>query len=314
MKAFYCDHFVLPLPENHRFPMPKYALLREQILDTGTVPPANLIVPDGATDEQILRVHSAEYWNKARTGGLSDKEIRRMGFPWSKALVERSRRSVGGTISACRAALSEGIAVNLAGGTHHAFPDYGAGFCVLNDAAIAARTMQTEAGIGQVVILDGDVHQGDGTAAIFADDPTVFTFSVHGARNFPFRKQQSDLDIELEDETGDESYLAAIKTGAEYALDLADAELAIYLAGADPFEGDRLGRLKVSKSGLAERDRYLLAACCAREIPVAVVMAGGYARAVQDIVDIHLQTVQIAAEMAGSHQKVESRVWGNATL
>lgn len=294
--------------------MRKYALLREQILDTGTLDPANMIVPDGATDEQILRVHSPEYWNKVKTGDFSDKEIRRMGFPWSMALVERSRRSVGGTISACRAALSEGVAVNLAGGTHHAFPDHGAGFCVLNDAAIAARTMQTEAGIGQVVILDGDVHQGDGTAAIFANDPTVFTFSVHGAHNFPFRKQQSDLDIELDDETGDVGYLAAMKTGVEYALDLADADLAIYLAGADPFEGDRLGRLNVSKSGLAERDRYVLAACLARGIPVVVVMAGGYARAVQDIVDIHLQTVQIAAKMAENHQKVESRVWGNATL
>ncbi|MBN1564297.1 MAG: histone deacetylase, partial [Anaerolineae bacterium] len=190
MKAFYSDHFVLPLPENHRFPMAKYGLLRERLLASSIIPAENLLVPEAATDEQILRVHNSDYWNSVKTGTLNEKAIRRMGFPWSPELVERSRRSVGGTISACRAALTDGGAVNLAGGTHHAFPDFGAGFCVLNDIAIAARAMQAETNCQQIVILDGDVHQGDGTAAIFANDPSVITLSVHGARNFPFRKQQ----------------------------------------------------------------------------------------------------------------------------
>jgi acetoin utilization deacetylase AcuC-like enzyme len=311
MKAYYCDHFVLPLPENHRFPMKKYALLRERILETGLLTKEDLIVPDGATDEQILRVHDAVYWGNVKPGKLNAKAIRRMGFPWSPELVERSRRSVGGTISACRTALSEGNAVNLAGGTHHAFPDHGAGFCVLNDAAIAARAMQNEHGITQIVILDGDVHQGDGTAAIFDGDPSVITLSVHGARNFPFHKQQSDLDIELDDGLEDEDYLAAWRAGVTWALDLAEAELAIYLAGADPYEGDRLGRLRVSKMGLATRDRFVLETCQTRGIPVAIVMAGGYAKSLEDIVDIHYETVRIGSVW---HKKVESRVWGNATL
>jgi len=287
-------------------------LLRDRIITAGILPPENLIVPEAATDEQLRLVHTPDYMQKVVSGGLSEKEIRRTGFPWSAQLVERSRRSVGATIEACRSALVEGIAVNLAGGTHHAFPDYGAGFCVFNDAAVAARTMLQENRVRRVVILDCDVHQGDGTAAIFAADTCVFTFSIHGTRNFPFRKQQSDLDIELDDQTGDEVYLDAVYGGVVCALDLADADLAIYLAGADPFQGDRLGRLAVSKPGLAERDRFVIEACWQRRIPVAIAMAGGYARQIEDIVAIHAATVQTAYRYF--QQKSESRVWGNATL
>ncbi len=311
MKAFYSDLFELPLPEGHRFPMPKYRLLRERVVTEGIIPAENLIVPEAATDEQLVLVHDADYVRKVKTGQLSEKEIRRMGFPWTPELVERSRRSVGGTISACRAALDEGIAANLAGGTHHAFPDFGAGFCVFNDVAVAARVMLAEERARRIVVIDCDVHQGDGTAAIFADDARVFTFSIHGARNFPFRKQQSDLDIELEDNARDEAYLAALKTGVGYAVELAEAELAIYLAGADPFSGDRLGRLAVSKAGLAARDRFVIGTCRERKLPVAVVMSGGYARDIQDIVEIHVETIRTAAYF---DQKSESRVWGDATL
>jgi acetoin utilization deacetylase AcuC-like enzyme len=311
MKAFYSDVFVLPLPEGHRFPMQKYRLLREQITAEGIIPARNLIVPEAATDEQLALVHDTDYIRKVKTGLLSEREIRRLGFPWSPELVERSRRSVGGTINACRAALDEGIAVNLAGGTHHAFPDFGAGFCVFNDVAAAARVMLAEERVQRVVVIDCDVHQGDGTAAIFADDEHVFTFSIHGARNFPFRKQQSDLDIALDDNTGDEDYLAALKTGVNYAVELAGADLAVYLAGADPYSGDKLGRLDVSKMGLAERDRFVLATCHENKLPVAVVMSGGYARDLRDIVEIHAETIRTAAYF---DRKSESRVWGDATL
>jgi acetoin utilization deacetylase AcuC-like enzyme len=298
MNAFYCDHFALPLPDGHRFPMQKYRLLREQVLASGAISPEYLFVPKAATDEQLKRAHNADYVERVKSGQLTPQEMRRIGFPWSPQLVERSRRSVGGTICTCRAALADGIAVNLAGGTHHAFRDRGAGFCVFNDSAVAARAMQAEGRVRRIAILDCDVHQGNGTAAIFADDPSVFTFSIHGAKNYPFHKEQSDLDIELPDGTGDEAYLEALGKGLSLALKLADAQLAIYLAGADPYAGDRLGRLAMSKAGLAERDRVVMNRCRGAGIPVAVVMSGGYARDVQDIVDIHLQTVRIAAQIA----------------
>jgi acetoin utilization deacetylase AcuC-like enzyme len=227
---------------------------------------------------------------------LSEPELRRIGFPWSPQLVERSRRSTGGTIEACRAALmADGIAVNLAGGTHHAFRDAGEGFCVFNDSVVAARAIQAEGRAQRVVIIDLDVHQGNGTAAIVRDDPSIFTFSVHGAKNFPLRKEISDLDIELPDDTSDGPYLEAVAQGTFEALRRARADLAIYLAGADPFEGDRLGRLKVSKQGLAARDRMVFAACFEHHLPVAVTLAGGYARDINDTVDISFQTVRAAA-------------------
>ncbi len=295
MQAFYCDHFVLPLPPGHRFPMAKYTRLRERVVAEGLVAGSDLQVPDAAGDEDLLRVHTPEYLRRLTAGELSPHEVRRIGFPWSPEMIERSRRSVGGTIGACRAAIEQRIAVNLAGGTHHAYPDHGEGFCVFNDAAVAARTLQHAAEVRRVVILDCDVHQGNGTAFIFAGDPTVFTFSIHGAKNFPFHKEQSDLDLPLPDGIGDAEYLEALEEGLWRALSLAGADLAIYISGADPFEGDTFGRLGLTKRGLAARDQMVLAACHKAGLPVAVVMGGGYARRVDDIVDIHLQTVRIAA-------------------
>jgi acetoin utilization deacetylase AcuC-like enzyme len=215
-------------------------------------------------------------------------------------MVERSRRSVGATIAACRAALVDGCAANLAGGTHHAFRDHGEGYCIFNDCAVAARTLQIEKRVQRVVLLDCDVHQGNGSAAIFADDPSVFTFSIHGAKNFPFHKEHSNLDIALEDNTGDDAYLAAVEQGVMFALQAAQADLAMYVSGADPFRDDKLGRLAVSKAGLATRDRLVLQACRTAGVPVAVTMAGGYARQVSDTVDIHFQTICTALGMQQS--------------
>ena len=291
MKAFYTDHFVLPLPEGHRFPMEKYRLLRERVLAAGVVAPEDLRVPHAARDEEILRVHDPEYLRRVQSGEMDRAEMRRIGFPWSPEMVERSRRSAGATVEACRLALEEGAAVNLAGGTHHAFRDRGEGYCVFNDAAIAARALQAEGRVRQVAVLDCDVHQGNGTAAIFEDDPTVFTFSIHGRNNFPFHKERSDLDVELPDGTADAEYLAALEAGLERALGTAQADLAIYVSGADPHENDRLGRLKVSRKGLLARDRLVFERCRQARLPVAVVMAGGYNVDVAETVEVHLQTV-----------------------
>lgn len=297
MKIFYHDHFVLPLPEGHRFPLSKYALLRQRVVEAKLVSPQDLREGPAVTDEELTRVHHPEYLRRVKEGGLSDQEIRRIGFPWSPGLVERSRRSVGSTIAACRVAATEGIGLNLAGGTHHAGPDYGQGFCVFNDSAVAARAVQAEGIFRRVVILDCDVHQGNGTADIFSHDPTVFTFSIHGAKNFPFRKVPGDLDVALPDNADDPIYLDALERGVNQALDRAQAGLAIYLAGADPYAGDRLGRLAVSKRGLAERDRLVFEACRSAGLPLAVVMAGGYGKRVEDTVDIHFQTVSLMAEL-----------------
>ncbi|MCC6616358.1 MAG: histone deacetylase [Anaerolineae bacterium] len=297
MFAFYSDTFVLPLPPDHRFPMRKYSLLREKILAQGILPADTLCIPEAASEVQILRVHTQDYWRRLQVGALTAQEQRRIGFPWSPQMVERTRRSSGGTIAACGAALDQGIAFNLAGGTHHAHNEFGAGFCVTNDSAIAVRAMQAERRVQRVVIIDCDVHQGDGTARIFADDASVFTFSIHGEKNFPFHKARSSLDIELRDQTGDDEYLALVEEGVNRAIAQAGADLAIYLAGADPYAGDRLGRMAISMDGLARRDRIVLEACRTAGLPVAVTMAGGYARDVDDIATIHAQTVRIAASM-----------------
>ncbi len=275
--------------------MAKYHLLRERVA-AELVPPHTLHEPEAATDEQILRCHHADYLERVKNGQLTDKEVRRIGFPWSPPMVERSRRSSGATIAACRAALAgEGVAVNLAGGTHHAYADHGEGYCVFNDSAIAARAMQAEGLARRVVILDCDVHQGNGTAAIFAGDSSVFTFSIHGAKNFPFHKESSSLDIALADGTDDDLYLDALERGLRESIERAQADLAIYLAGADPYSGDRLGRMNVSMAGLAARDQLVFDHCRRAGLPVTVAMAGGYAVNVEEIVAIHFQTVQIAS-------------------
>lgn len=297
MKLFYADHFVLPLPEGHRFPMEKYSRLRERLAASGRFLAGDFLVPDAASDEEILKAHDDAYLRRVVGGTLDVAEQRRIGFPWSAQMVERSRRSAGATLAACRVALSEGCAANLAGGTHHAHRDFGSGFCVFNDAAIAALTMRAEARVRRVAIIDCDVHQGDGTAAILAEEPDVFTFSIHGAKNFPFRKAQSDLDIELPDATGDETYLEALRRGLATVFERIAPELVIYLAGADPYRDDRLGRLALSIDGLAARDALVLDECVRRHIPVAVAMAGGYARDIDDTVAIHANTVLTASRL-----------------
>src|SRR5215207_7909077 len=249
---------------------------------------------NGRRDPARPRPH---YLKRVASGTLTEKEVRRIGFPWSEKMVERSRRASGGTLGACLAALEDGFAANLAGGTHHAFADRGEGYCVFNDSAIAGRAVQAEGLVERVVVLDTDVHQGNGTAAILGRDASVFTFSIHGAGNFPFRKEESDLDVALPDGADDGEYLDALEYGLDNALDRSGAQLAIYLAGADPFEDDRLGRLSISKDGLAERDRLVLESCRKRRIPVAVTMAGGYAREVEDTVDIHFQSIVRAATL-----------------
>jgi acetoin utilization deacetylase AcuC-like enzyme len=296
MKIFLSDHVALPLPEGHRFPAAKYSRLRQRVISAGLVPAQDLEVCEPASMEQLLRVHTADYVRRVLEGSLSEKEMRRIGFPWSRELVERSLRSVGGTIAACRAALEEGFAVNLAGGTHHAYPDHGEGYCVFNDVAVASRAVQAEERARRIVLIDLDVHQGNGSAAIFSGDDSVYTFSVHGAKNFPFHKETGSLDIALPDKTGDEAFLEAVQRGTLTALDQACASLAIYLAGADPFAGDSLGRMCISKEGLVERDRIVFDLCRRHGLPVAVVMAGGYARNIDDTVDIQFNTVRAALE------------------
>jgi acetoin utilization deacetylase AcuC-like enzyme len=304
MKAFYTDRFVLPLPDGHRFPMIKYARVRERCLAEGVLRPEQLIEPPVASWEELVLVHDADYLARVRDGTLDPLEQRRIGFPWSAEMVERSRRSVGATIAAARSALAEarrtgwGIAINLAGGTHHAHAGYGEGFCVFNDAAVAARVLLHAGAVRRVAILDLDVHQGNGTAAIFASEPVVFTLSVHGARNFPFRKARSSLDIELPDGAGDDAFLAAVETYVPQVLAEFRPDLVVYLAGADPYHDDRFGRLGMTKPGLAQRDRLVFSLCAQVGVPVAVAMAGGYARDTEDTVDIHVQTVRIAALLA----------------
>lgn len=295
MKAFYCDHFVLPLPEGHRFPMEKYRLLRERLLAERTIHVDNLIEPQAVSEDDLRRAHDPRYIQRVLLGHMTDDEIRRLGFPWSPALVERSRRSSGGTLAACRAAITDGYAANLAGGTHHAGDDFAEGFCIFNDSAVAIRALQAEGLVRRVLIVDCDVHQGNGTADIFRDDDSIYTFSIHGEKNFPLRKVPSRLDIGLEDGTGDEEYLIALERGLEQAIGEAAAEMVIYLAGADPYEGDRLGRLKLTKPGLLARDRMVFDRCQANQLPVAITMAGGYAPNIADIVEIQSNTIREAA-------------------
>jgi len=289
--------FVLPLPSGHRFPMAKYARLAERV--SRLAGPLTRVAA-AAGDRELLRAHDAGYVAAVAGGTLDERALRRIGFPWSPAMVERSRRSAGATLAACRSALDRGLGINLAGGTHHAHRAHGEGFCVFNDAAVAARAMQAEGLARRVLVVDLDVHQGDGTAAIFSGDATVTTLSVHGRRNFPFRKSTSAIDVELDDGTADDVYLATLATVLPRAIDRARPDLAIYLAGADPFEGDRLGRLSLSKAGLADRDRMVLDRLAALGVPVAIAMAGGYAEDVDDVVDIHFATVALALERAGA--------------
>jgi len=296
MRVFPCDRYPLPLPVGHRFPIDKYALLRRR-LGAHAAAGVNLefIEPHAATDDELARVHDRAYVGRVFSGALSDAEIRRIGFPWSPALVERSLRSTGAAVDAAAAALEDGIAASLAGGTHHAGTDWGEGFCVFNDTAVAAREMQARGMVRRVLILDCDVHQGNGTAEIFAADPTVFTMSIHGARNFPVRKHPSSLDVPLDDGIGDEEYLRALEPAVAESFERSQAELVLYIAGADPYAGDRLGRLALTKAGLVARDRLVLAAARGTGAALAIVCGGGYCPDIESIVDIHAATILLAA-------------------
>ncbi|HMB56660.1 MAG TPA: histone deacetylase [Arenimonas sp.] len=289
---------MLPLPETHRFPMAKYRMLHERVATHAAAWGIELIEPEAAGDADLLRVHSADYIRRMTTGQAVDQDMRRIGFPWSLQMIERSRRSAGGTMAALRVALAGGgIAVNLAGGTHHAGYDRGGGYCVFNDSVIAARHVQNLGLVARVLVIDLDVHQGNGTAELCADDDSVFTFSMHAARNYPAIKPASDLDVGLPDGTGDAEYLDALARYLPQAMERARADAVIYLAGADPFFGDRLGHLALTKAGLAERDRQVISVCRRQGLAMAISMAGGYAAAVEDIVDIHLETVRLAASI-----------------
>ena len=296
MRVFPSDRYPLDLPEGHRFPAAKYALLRRR-LEAHAAAGARLefIEPHAATDEELLRVHDRGYVGRVLSGGLSRDEVRRIGFPWSQALVQRSLRSTGAAVDAAAAAIADGAAASLAGGTHHAGPDWGEGFCVFNDVAVAARELQARGLVRRVLILDCDVHQGNGTAAIFAGDPEVFTMSIHGARNFPLRKVSGSLDVGLDDGTGDEEYLAALAAALDESVTRSRPQLVLYIAGADPFVGDRLGRLRLTKAGLLNRDRMVLAAARSAAAPVAIVCGGGYCDDLEAIVDIHAATMLLAA-------------------
>jgi acetoin utilization deacetylase AcuC-like enzyme len=294
MRCFYSDTFVLPLPEGHRFPMAKYSGLRSKLLADGIVSADDLHEAPQASWDDLRLVHTVEYTAAIAGGTLSRDAQRRIGFPWSTQMVERARRSVGATIAASAAALQDGCAANLAGGTHHAFADRGEGYCVFNDVAVAARVLQRDHGVQRVAIVDCDVHQGNGTAAIFAGDSTVFTLSLHGARNYPFKKETSDLDVELDDGMGDEPYLSHLAHTLEETLNRQQPEAIFYLAGADPYEGDRLGRLKLTMAGLQRRDELVLGRCRDAGLPVVVTMSGGYAHDVNAIVTIHANTIRVA--------------------
>lgn len=290
VKAFYSDRFALPLPDGHRFPSGKSRRLRERV--TAELTGIDLFEGDAAADELLALAHCPEYVARAAGGTLSHDEQRALGLAWSPQLIERARHSVGATIAACHAAFETGIAVNLAGGAHHAQRDRGAGYCVFNDVAVAARLMQAEGAARRVALVDLDVHQGNGSAAILARDPRVFTLSLHAANNYPRRKVPGSLDVELPDGCGDADYLDALDRALQALAARFEPDLVIYLAGADPHEGDRLGRLGLSVAGLRERDRRVLA--WARATPIAVTMAGGYGRDLETTVEIHLNTVREA--------------------
>ena len=302
MQAFYSDRFVLPLPAGHRFPMQKYQLLRDHL--TAELPLVQMQQAPEASEGELALVHTPDYIQAIADGSVDARILREIGFPWSPAMAARARRSVGGTLAAGRAAMDEGLAANLAGGTHHAYAYKGGGFCVFNDLAVTARVLQMEWARThrhrrsplQVAIVDLDVHQGNGTASIFQNDSSVFTLSLHGEKNFPFRKEASNLDLALPDGCSDADYLSALEHGLLELEGRFSPDVVLYLAGADPHEGDRLGRLKLSFDGLQARDRRIFDWCFRRRLPCAFAMGGGYGVDIADTVQVQRNTYRIALE------------------
>lgn len=311
MRVFYTSRYYADIGEGHVFPIRKFELVRDRLLGEGTLRPANIIEPLPASLIDVLLVHTEDYITRLRAGSLTQRELRRLGLPWSKALVRRSFLAAGGTIDAARSALTEGIGSNLAGGTHHAFPDRGEGFCVLNDVAIAIRALRRDSLIERAAVVDCDVHQGNGTATIFAGDESVFTFSMHGAKNYPLFKARSTLDVELADKTSDDEYLQMLAQNLPRVFAHAP-DVIFYLGGADPFVGDKLGRLSLSIAGLLARDEFVLSECRARNIPVVTVMSGGYAEQISDTVEIHCNTIRAARRIFSLTQNVKATAEGQS--
>ena len=292
MRVFYTPHYYAEIGDGHVFPIRKFELVRDRLLSEGTLQHGELSEPAPATVEEVQLVHTEDYISRLSSGTLTTKELRRLGLPWSESLVRRSFYAVGGTISAAHRALEEGFSSNLAGGTHHAFADRGEGFCVLNDVAIAIRVLRRKSLVRTAAIIDCDVHQGNGTATIFTNDLETFTFSIHGANNYPLFKAKSALDVELADGTADKEYLKALAENIP-AVFAHEPEIVFYLAGADPFVGDKLGRLAVSMEGLRQRDACVLNQCYEHEVPIVTVMSGGYGKDISDTVEIHCNTIRM---------------------
>lgn len=295
MKVAYSEIYSYKkLPEGHRFPMEKYDLLPQQLLHEGIVEETDFFHPKPLSEEQILRTHTKEYWHKLKTGTLNKKEIRNMGFPFHESLVERGRYIANGTLTCAKYAMQEGVALNIAGGTHHAYADRGEGFCMFNDFAIASNELLHKKLSKQILIVDLDVHQGNGNAKIFENENRVFTFSMHGRHNYPLRKEKSDFDIELEDKTTDNEYLNLLVQHLEPLINKVKPDLIFYLSGVDIIETDKLGRLGVTIDGCKKRDEIVFEACAKHEIPVAVSMGGGYSHKIADIVNAHANTYKVA--------------------
>jgi acetoin utilization deacetylase AcuC-like enzyme len=307
MRVFYTPRYYADIGDTHIFPIRKFELVRDRLLADGTLFPDELIEPAPARIEDVRLVHTEDYVSRLCSGQLTSKEVRRLGLPWSESLVRRSFYAVGGTISAALCALEDGFSSNLAGGTHHSFPDRGEGFCVLNDVAVAIRTLRSCRLIHRAAIVDCDVHQGNGTATIFADDADTFTFSVHGANNYPLFKARSTLDIELPDGTTDAEYLHTLACALPDVFKW-NPDIVFYLAGADPYADDKLGRLSLSLEGLRQRDYCVLSECYKREVPVATVMSGGYAKDINDTVEIHCNTIRVVKEIFEMHRSQISAV------
>ena len=295
LHAWSSARYAIPLPDGHRFPIEKYQRLRDRVLAEELVRPEHLHEPARVRADDLTLVHDPAYVRAIEDGTLDPAALRRIGFPWSPELAERSFRAVGGTVEAATMALETGVTINLAGGTHHAFPAHGEGFCVFNDVAVAIRALQRDRRIARAAIIDLDVHQGNGTHAIFAGDDSVFTFSMHGGRNYPFHKVAGTLDVELADGTGDDDYLARLAAHLPGVVERSRPDLVVYLAGADAHEGDTLGRLKLTFDGLARRDVMVLSACREIGVPVCLTIAGGYGANIDDTVEAHMNTVRIAA-------------------
>ncbi|PJJ60991.1 histone deacetylase family protein [Hymenobacter chitinivorans] len=293
------ERYTLDLPVGHRFPIAKYELIREQLLWQGIAPPHDFYDPGLCAEEDVLRVHTMEYWHKVRDQQLSAAEVRRLGLPQSERLVLRSLSSSAGTVQSARRALRDGVALNLAGGTHHAFADRGEGFCVLNDIAIAAAHLLHHGLARQVLVVDLDVHQGDGTASIFRHEPRVFTFSMHAGANYPLRKEQSDLDVALPLGLDDAGYLRQLTGVLPSLVDSVQPDFIFFQAGVDVLATDKLGKLALTKAGCRARDEFVLGLCRQRGLPVAVSMGGGYSERIGDIVDAHCNTFRVAYELYG---------------